>query len=63
MPFLGEVPINIAIREHGDAGKTIDNFNKPEVAPYLEKIVMTLVRNRAQSTSAKPPMPSLPVLG
>ena len=50
-------------REHGDAGRTTDNFTKPEVAPYLEKIVKTLVRNRAQSTAAKPPAPSLPVLG
>lgn len=62
VPFLGEVPINIAIRTNGDAGTTVQNFQKPDVAPYLEKIIKTLVRNRAAAAIASPPLPSLPVL-
>ncbi len=62
VPFLGEVPINISIRANGDAGTTVANFQKPDVAPYLQDIVKTLARNQAQQASASPPRPSLPVL-
>lgn len=62
LPFLGDVPITISIREHGDAGTTNNNFNDPQVAPYLEKICATLVRNMSQQVALAPPMPSLPVL-
>ncbi|HTN74088.1 MAG TPA: Mrp/NBP35 family ATP-binding protein [Pirellulaceae bacterium] len=62
LPFLGDVPITMSIREHGDAGETNSNFNDPQVAPYLEKICATLVRNLSQQAAISPPMPSLPVL-
>jgi ATP-binding protein involved in chromosome partitioning len=62
IPFLGDVPITISIREHGDAGTTNSNFGDPQVAPYLEKICASLVRNLSQQTAVKPAMPSLPVL-
>ncbi|MEI7782238.1 MAG: Mrp/NBP35 family ATP-binding protein, partial [Planctomycetota bacterium] len=38
IPFLGEVPIQIPIREHGDAGKTAANYDDPACRPYLEAI-------------------------
>lgn len=63
VPFLGEVPLNMQIRLHGDEGLTATNFEDKIVGPYLTKIVTTLVRNAAQSAAIKPPMPSLPVLG
>lgn len=62
VPFLGEVPINIQIREHGDAGSTQANFDDPTVAPYLEKIIYQLVRHISDKATAAPPMPQLPVL-
>lgn len=62
LPFLGDVPITMSIREHGDAGTTNTNFDDPQVAPYLEKICAALVRNQAQKVALAPPMPSLPVL-
>jgi len=62
-PFLGDVPITMAIRENGDSGHTLANFDDPQVAPYLEKIVYKLVRYLADSVSTTPAMPSLPVLG
>jgi ATP-binding protein involved in chromosome partitioning len=62
-PFLGEVPITMAIRENGDSGHTLANFDDPQAAPFLEKIVYKLVKNLADSATVKPAMPSLPVLG
>ncbi|WP_254509798.1 Mrp/NBP35 family ATP-binding protein [Anatilimnocola floriformis] len=63
VPFLGEVPLNMQIRINGDEGLTLGNFDDPIVGPYLEKIVATMVRNIADSTMAKPPGMSLPMLG
>ena len=63
VPFLGEVPLNMQIRVHGDAGTTDDNFNDKIVSPYLTKLVTALARNLAQSAAIKPPMLQLPTLG
>jgi ATP-binding protein involved in chromosome partitioning len=62
IPFLGEVPIQIPIREHGDAGRTAANFDDPAASPYLEAICLRLVGNLAAAHAARPPLPSLPVL-
>jgi len=63
VPFLGDVPITIAVRQNGDDGRTLANFDDPQAAPYLERIVYKLVKNLADSVSTKPALPSLPVLG
>jgi len=62
-PFLGEIPINIQIRENGDSGETGANFESPQIAPYLDKIVYSLVKNMAMKAEKDPPKPQLPVLG
>jgi len=62
IPFLGEVPIHIPIRERGDAGETAGNFSDHESAPYFERICFSLMKNIASSKAADPPMPSLSVL-
>jgi ATP-binding protein involved in chromosome partitioning len=62
IPFLGEVPIQIPIREHGDAGRTAANFEDPAARPYLQSICERLVGNLAAAHASRPPMPSLPVL-
>jgi ATP-binding protein involved in chromosome partitioning len=62
IPFLGEVPINISIRVHGDEGRTVANFDDPQSAPYLEAIAYRLVKNLAQEHQAAPPLPSLSLL-
>jgi ATP-binding protein involved in chromosome partitioning len=62
IPFLGEVPIQIPIREHGDAGRTAANFDDADSRPWLEAICERLVGNLAASHAARPPLPSLPVL-
>jgi ATP-binding protein involved in chromosome partitioning len=62
IPFLGEVPIQIPIREHGDAGRTTANYDDPQSRPYFEAICERLVGTLAATTAARPPLPSLPVL-
>ena len=62
VPFLGEVPIHIPIRERGDAGETEGNYTDQESAPYFERICFSLAQNIATSKAADPPMPSLSVL-
>jgi len=62
VPFLGEVPIDIAIRERGDAGDTGGNFSDPQSAPYYEQICLNLVKNITSGRADAPPMPSLSVL-
>ena len=42
IPFLGEIPINIQLRERGDQGKMSENFFDPEIAPYLEQVAFQL---------------------
>jgi ATP-binding protein involved in chromosome partitioning len=62
VPFLGEVPINIGIRERGDAGQTRGNFNDASTASYFQEICLNLVRGLTECHKASPPMPSLSVL-
>ncbi len=63
IPFLGEVPINIGIRENGDAGTTDENFEDGACVCYLEEICFQLVSNLAASAEKEPPKQQLPVLG
>jgi ATP-binding protein involved in chromosome partitioning len=62
VPFLGEVPINIGIRERGDAGQTAGNFDDSSTASYFHEICLNLVRGLVAGHKASPPMPSLSVL-
>jgi len=63
VPFLGEVPINIQIRQHGDSGQTASNFDDPAVAPYLQELCQALAKVLAERAAKEPPTPPLPVLG
>lgn len=63
VPFLGEVPIQLQIREYGDEGRTEANFADPAVGACLEGICYRLVKNLAELAAAAPPQPQLPVLG
>ena len=62
VPFLGEVPIQIDIRQRGDEGKTAENFLDPEAAPYFERICYQLIKSITRNRQANPPLPSLSVL-
>lgn len=63
IPFLGEIPINIQLRERGDQAKMVDNFEDPNVGPFLEKIAYQLVKHLSQTAANNPVRPQLPVLG
>ena len=62
IPFLGEIPINIQLRERGDAGKMSDNYEDAEIAPYLEKIAFELTKCLAEKVAKEPVQAQLPVL-
>lgn len=62
VPFLGELPIQIPVRERGDAGQTAANLADIDCAPYFERIAYNLVRNLAAQRAAEPPLPTLAVL-
>lgn len=63
VPFLGELPINIDMRQRGDGGLTVENLDDPAIADYLNALVENLVWGMAESAAANPSTPSLPVLG
>jgi ATP-binding protein involved in chromosome partitioning len=62
VPFLGEVPIDIGIRQRGDAGDTAGNFTDESSAAFFHAICHRLVRQISTGYRAQPPMPSLTVL-
>jgi ATP-binding protein involved in chromosome partitioning len=62
IPFLGEVPIQIPIREHGDAGRAAAVYDDAASRPFFEAICERLVGNLAATAAANPPLPSLPTL-
>ena len=62
IPFLGEVPIQIGIRERGDAGNTAGNFDDAAAAAFFRDICHRLVRRISTSHKTEPPLPSLTVL-
>lgn len=51
VPFLGEVPINISIRESGDSGTPLDNFERSDAA--TRDGIMHFVRNIAGQVSVR----------
>ena len=62
VPFLGDVPIEISIREAGDRGEMDAVFANPQVAAQLEGIAYRLSKNLARQHAAAPSLPTLPVL-
>src|SRR3954464_3688133 len=62
VPFLGAVPINIGIRQRGDAGNTGGNFNDEATSRYFSDICYRLVKQISTSHKAAPPLPTLNVL-
>jgi ATP-binding protein involved in chromosome partitioning len=63
IPFLGEIPINIQLRQRGDEGNMAANFEDPDVAPFLNEIALQLCKSLAQQVRSRPGKSALPVLG
>ncbi len=62
VPMLGEVPITIPVRVHGDDGGMMQLLDNDAASAPLREISHQLVKNLAASHAARPPMPDLPVL-
>ena len=64
VPFLGEVPLNIFLRESGDEGK-MENALAPgsPARPYLLGVVEQLAAQISIQNIKAPKMPKLEILG
>lgn len=62
VPFLGEVPIQMGIRERGDAGQTLGNFDDAATAPFFRDICHRMVTQISATHKEMPPLPTLNVL-
>jgi ATP-binding protein involved in chromosome partitioning len=62
VPFLGEVPLNIALRQHSDEGGLAQALEDPINAAAMDKIVRALVRQLARRAAMTPMTVPLPVL-
>jgi ATP-binding protein involved in chromosome partitioning len=63
VPFLGEVPLNINIRERGDEGKLKDALAPGSLArPYLLNVVEQLAAQISIQNIKTPKMPKLEIL-
>lgn len=61
VPFLGEVPLNMQMREKSDVGSIADALQDPICSIAFEKIAKDVVR-QVNLRAAAAPGPSLPVL-
>lgn len=61
VPFLGEIPLNIALRKHGDAGRPLANFDQvePYVGAALESLVTNLADEVERKVKQRTPLPQL----
>ena len=61
VPFLGEVPLNMQMREKSDEGGIAQALEDPICSAAFDKIVRAMVR-QVNARAAQAPGPSLPVL-
>lgn len=61
VPFLGEIPLNVALRMHGDAGRASANFDEvdPPVAAALDAFVTLLTDRVAEQSRHATPLPQI----
>lgn len=62
LPFLGSVPINIALRTGGDSGTLDATCRDPHVAPALEAVTRSVVSSLAAAKRRAKSTPQLPTL-
>jgi len=63
VPFLGAIPLNVAIRANGDAGRPLANFTgaEPHIIAALEDFVGRLLGAVAEQERHRVPLPQLRV--
>ncbi|MHC5544140.1 MRP family ATP-binding protein, partial [Singulisphaera rosea] len=63
VPFLGEVPLNVNVRERGDEGKLKDALAPGSASrPYLLGVVEQLAAQISIQNIKTPKMPKLEIL-
>lgn len=63
VPFLGEVPIQIALRSESDAGRLAEVLRDPNIAKPFENVCRALVRSLTTQIANRPTLSApLPVL-
>ena len=62
IPFLGGIPINIAIRQAGDRGQLQESLDDDANRAPMDAVTRSVVRTLAARAAASPPKPSLPTL-
>ena len=64
VPFLGEVPLNVSLREYGDEGKIADALESASPArPFLLGVVEQLAAQISIQNLKSPKLPKLEILG
>lgn len=62
VPFLGEVPLNIQLRQESDTGNLSGALADPICASAMDKIMRAMIRQINDRAAAAPHGPALPVL-
>ncbi len=62
VPFLGEVPLNIQLRQQSDVGNLRDALQDPICSSAIDKIVFSLLQGMSIRAAAAPVGTALPVL-
>jgi ATP-binding protein involved in chromosome partitioning len=62
VPFLGEVPLNMQLRQNSDTGELGSALQDPICAAAMDKIMRSLIRGINQRAAAAPTGAPLPVL-
>jgi ATP-binding protein involved in chromosome partitioning len=62
IPFLGEIPITMPLRELGDIGRLKDCYQDELTAELFDEVVVNLARNMAEKAAKEKPLPQLPML-
>jgi ATP-binding protein involved in chromosome partitioning len=63
VPFLGDIPLTIAVRALSDEGRLREALDDPTAAQPVEKIARALVRSLASRAALHAAPAPLPVLG
>ena len=62
VPFLGEIPLNIALRQQSDEGQLANALQDPICEATMNKVTRALVRRIGDKAAETPNGPALPVL-
>jgi ATP-binding protein involved in chromosome partitioning len=63
VPFLGAIPLNVALRVHGDAGRPLANFTdvEPHIMAALDDFVERLSASIQEQSRKSMPLPQLKI--